>query len=166
MQSHSSLSPMDRELPLRITVVRPLPGVAVQIQRGRSELLSPTNETNDTISFRFAVRVRHPRGDEPPRILGDFAHGPPRGRFIYVNAGKRAGQTDSCWDRRAKVSLMTITRAQIDAVLAQGGAFLEARIAGTARDGGPACATVPLLDHGWRVVLGAGPRYQSGEQSP
>lgn len=148
---------MDRELPLRVTVVRPPPGVALQVQRGRSELLPPTNVDGDTVTFEFVVRVRDSQADGPPRILGDFAQGPPKGRFIYVNSGKRAGQADSCWDRRAKVSLMTITSAQIDATLAEPGAALEARIGGTARDGGPACATVPLLDGGWRVGRNAAP---------
>jgi hypothetical protein len=69
-----------------------------------------------------------------------------------VTSGKRAGQANSCWDRRAKVSLKGITPQLIAAVKQQPGAHLEARIAGTAADGGPACATVPLLEGGWRVV--------------
>jgi hypothetical protein len=36
--------------------------------------------------------------------------------------------------------------------LIRSGRRLEARFNGTARDGGPACATVPLLDGGWRTV--------------
>jgi hypothetical protein len=40
----------------------------------------------------------------------------------------------------------------IDTVLATPGAVIEARIAGKAKDGGPAAASVPLLGDGWRVV--------------
>jgi len=70
---------------------------------------------------------------------------------VYINTGVRAGQPDSCWDRRAKVPLGGITSDLIAAALA-GDVALEARIEGTARDGGPACATVPLLGDGWRLV--------------
>jgi hypothetical protein len=87
-------------------------------------------------------------------VLGDFALGPPAGRFVYVNAGTLAGQADSCWTRRAKVKTAGITPALVDETLATPGAVLEARIAGAGRDGTPCCATVPLLDGGWRVVRG------------
>lgn len=143
---------MDRQLPLRITVVRPPAGVAIQVQRGRTELVPPTAATDDTVTFDFRCVSGTSRRTAPHGSSATSAQGPSRGRFVYVNAGKRAGQADSCWDRRAKVSLMTITSAQIDAVLAQRGAVLEARIEGTAPDGGPACATAALLDHGWRIV--------------
>lgn len=148
----ATVNPMDRELPLRVTVVRPPSGVAVQIQRGRDGLLPATSVAGDTMTFELTVRVRQAQPGGPLRLLGDYAQGPPTGRFLYVNSGKRAGQADSCWDRRAKVSLMAITPAQIASVLKAPGAVIEARIAGTAPDGGPACATVPLLDGGWRVV--------------
>jgi hypothetical protein len=46
--------------------------------------------------------------------------------------------------------LATITQKLVEQ--AKKGAMLEARIAGTAKDGGPACATVPLLGGGWRVA--------------
>ncbi|MDP9179493.1 MAG: hypothetical protein M3O61_17600 [Gemmatimonadota bacterium] len=38
------------------------------------------------------------------------------------------------------------------AALAAGDVVLEAPVDGTARDGGTACATVPLLGDGWRLV--------------
>jgi len=69
-----------------------------------------------------------------------------------------AGEVPSCWTRRAKVPLAGIT----DALIATG-EILEARFAGTARDGGPACATVPLLDGGWHAVRPAGkPKARRG----
>lgn len=54
------------------------------------------------------------------------------------------------------MKLGAITGEMVDAVLATPGAVLEARFAGVGRDGGPACATVPLLDGGWRLVRGGG----------
>jgi len=50
------------------------------------------------------------------------------------------------------VSLVGITREQVDAVRSRAGVVLEARIAGMACDGGPSCATVPLLDRGWTIA--------------
>jgi hypothetical protein len=78
--------------------------------------------------------------------------GPPGGRFVYVNVGTYAAQPDSPWGRRAKVPLGGITDALLDAALASPGAVLEAAFAGRGRDGGPSCATVPLLGGGWRVA--------------
>ncbi|HEY7635758.1 MAG TPA: DUF5990 family protein [Gemmatimonadales bacterium] len=98
------------------------------------------------------VRVGAPRSGAQPSLLGRVTQGPPSARFVYVNSGVRAGQADSCWDRRAKVPITGITSHLIDSVEHKRGTRLEARIAGTAGDGGRACATVPLLDGGWRVV--------------
>lgn len=143
------------EIPLRIAVVRPPPGVAWAVQIGRNDLLEPSERTEDIIAFDVTVRVGAPRPGGQPALLGPVTQGPPAARFLYVNAGKRAGQADSCWDRRAKVSLTGITLQLIETVQRQAGARLEARIAGTAPDGGPACATVPLLEDGWRLVTPA-----------
>jgi Family of unknown function (DUF5990) len=53
------------------------------------------------------------------------------------------------------VPLKGITRQLIERVQQQRGARLEARIAGTAADSGPVCATVPLLEGGWQIVAPA-----------
>ena len=143
------------ELPLRITVLRPPSGVAWAVQRGRSELIEPSERSATLIAFDITVRIGAPRPGGQPTFLGSVTQGPPTARFVYVTSGKRAGQAGSCWDRRAKVSLTGITPELIAAVQQQPGARLEARIAGTAADGGPACATVPLLEGGWRVVAPA-----------
>jgi hypothetical protein len=107
------------------------------------------------IAFDLSVRVGASRADGQPTLLGPVTQGPPSDRFVYVNSGTRAGQVGSCWDRRAKVPLSGITRQLIERVQRQRGARLEVRIAGTAGDGGPACATVPLLERGWQVVASA-----------
>src|SRR5262249_45224436 len=82
------------------------------------------------------------------RLLGTHVKGPPDKRFVYIGVGKHAGDENSCWDRRIKVPLEGVTRDVVQA--AREGQVLEARVAGTGRDGGPACATVPLLAPGWR----------------
>jgi hypothetical protein len=140
----------EHELPLRIVVLNPPPGVRFAVQRGRHELLPPAHASADALTFELSARTAA-RG-EGVNVLGPFAQGPPADRFIYVNSGTGAGQAGTPWSRRAKVKTAGITAALVDEALATPGARLEARIAGRARDGGPCCATVPLLDGGWRVT--------------
>lgn len=137
------------EVPFRIIVLRPPPGVTFRAQRGRSDLLAPSSETATSIAFDFTLRAER-QADEQLRLLGPFAQGPPNGRYVYVNSGKHAGQAESCWDRRAKVHLRDVPSSLIEQAATTGG-VIETQIAGTGRDGGPACATVPLLG-GWRIA--------------
>lgn len=55
--------------------------------------------------------------------------------------------------RRAKVSLTGITWELIEEALSKSGVVIKAHIAGTAGDGGLACATVRLLEGGWIVTI-------------
>lgn len=139
------------EVAFRITVLDPPRGVVFRLQRGRSELLAPSSENPSAIVFDFTLRVEPGAGGGPPRLLGPFAQGPPASRFVYVSSGRHAGQVESCWDRRAKVPLTTVDASLIQQAAARSGAVIEAQIAGTGRDGGPACATVKLVS-GWRVL--------------
>lgn len=143
---------MPQELPLRITLLQPPPGVTFRLQRGKAELVAPTQSAADQISFDLTVRVGAPQANGAPNFLGPCTQGPPQDRFVYINSGTLAGEADSCWTRRAKVKLAGITQALIAAALATPGAVIAARIAGKAKDGGPACATAPLLGDGWSVV--------------
>ncbi len=144
---------MDREIALRLTVVGIPPGVAFAMQRGKFERLPPTEATADTLVFEFTVRVAERKGGGAPNVLGPYAHGKPDDRFLYLNSGTSAGQLGSPWTRRAKIKTGAITWKLVDAVLARQGAVLAARIAGEAKDGGPCCATVPLLEGGWKVLV-------------
>ncbi len=137
------------EVRFRITLLDPPRGVVFRLQRGRSELVPPSKESAKALTFDFALRFEPGTAGGPPRLLGPFAQGPPAGRFVYVNSGKQAGQAESCWDRRAKVHLRDIPASLIEESAASG-AVIETQIAGTGRDGGPACATVPLIG-GWRI---------------
>lgn len=145
----------DPVLPLRIIVRRPPPGVRFAMQRGptaTAELVPPVSATADALSFELDVRIGAPRGAAPLRLLGPFVHGSPDARFLYVNSGQLAGNAVSCWNRRAKIWLDGITTELVDSGLAHPGAVLEAEVEGTARDGGPMCASTPLLADGWRLV--------------
>jgi hypothetical protein len=138
------------EVAFRIVVLDPPRGVTFRLQRGRSELLPPSKESANALTFDFTLRVAPGAAGEPPRLLGPFAQGPPTARFVYVNSGKQAGQAESCWDRRAKVHLRDVAASLIEHAATSGG-VIETQIAGTGGDGGPACATVPLIG-GWRIA--------------
>ena len=144
------------ELPLRIILRRPLPGVRFALQRGKADstgnahLVAPTSESDDSIRFDFSVRVDL-SNSKAPRFLGEFTQGPPSARFIYVNSGKRAGQADTRWDRRAKISLVEISPALVRDVAGDPGRILEIEMNATGSDGGPVCATV-RMSSGWRLA--------------
>lgn len=143
---------MSQEVPIRIILVHPPNGVRFAVQRGKDALLPPSHTDDATITFDFTVRVGAPQPDGAPNFLGPFTHGSPAARFVYVNAGVSAGDLASPWTRRAKVKLAGITPALIETVQRTPGTVIEGRIAGQAKDGGPAAASVPLLGAGWQVV--------------
>lgn len=138
------------QLQLRIVVVAPPAGVTFAVPRGRADLLAPSKVIANSLVFEFPVSVADTTA-EPPRLTGEFMQGPPATRFVYVNSGTCAGQASSCWSRRAKVPLSGISSRMVQSVLSTPYDILEAHIAGTGRDGGPACATVPLLSE-WRIA--------------
>jgi hypothetical protein len=139
---------MDRELSLRIVLERPPKGVDFGLQKGRGsayETVQKKRSEGLDLAFEFTVGVKAGGAGATPVFTGPLVQGPPGQRFVYVDIGTYAGQADSCWSRRLKVPLSGISAATIDAP-----GVLEARIPGTARDGGPSCATVQPLD-GWKL---------------
>jgi hypothetical protein len=142
---------MDCELPIRVTVLRAPPGVTFAMQRGKDELLEPSKVSGESLVFDLSIRVSERKAGGPPNVLGPYAQGKPDDRFLYLNSGKMAGQGDSCWTRRAKIKTNGINWKLIEQTLATPGAVLEVLIEGRAKDGGPCCATVPLVNGGWKV---------------
>jgi hypothetical protein len=138
----------------RIVVVEPPRGVHFRLQIGKSpgKLLSPARSTSSALTFEFDLRLGEPLSGGRPRFLGPPAQGTPEKRFVYVNSGSLAAQTASSWTRRAKVHLSSITAAMVEQVLSGEGLALQAQFEGTAKDGGPACASVPLLKGAWQVI--------------
>jgi hypothetical protein len=145
---------MNGEITLRIIVEHPPAGVRWALQRGRFELVPPSLSADDGLTFDFTLHVANTPADGAPNLRGRAAQGSPADRFVYLCSGTSAGQAGSRWTRRAKVPLKGIGWPLVERGLAAPGAVLTARIGGVARDGGPACATVPLLDGGWRMVDG------------
>ena len=141
---------MTRELLIRITVRDPPAGVDWAMQLGRSDLLPPRKHS-EALEFEVPLQIVR-RDDGQLDFRGPAVQGPRNGRFVYLNSGARAGQTTSCWDRRAKISLETLRALLADKSVDLGAAVAAASIDGLARDGGPACASVPLSAPGWRIL--------------
>ena len=139
---------MKQEVLFRIKVTHPLSGVAMKVQKGSREVIEPVAASDDLLVFEFPVKAD--LAEAAPNFLGPFAQGPKAARFIYVNSGTYAGQTGTVWSRRAKLSLMSIGKEEINAVLGTPGARLETIIAGVGRDGGPVCASVKCIK--WKVA--------------
>lgn len=139
---------MKQQLGIRIKVLDPMEGVVMHVQRGKCELLPPVKKTASELVFEFNVDVDLSSGS--PNFLGVYAQGPKDARFIYVNSGTYAGDRGSSFGRRAKLSLMSVTKKQAEAVLASESARLETSFPGVGRDGGPTCASVKGLV--WEVV--------------
>jgi len=142
---------MDRELPIRVTVIGPPSGVTFAMQRGKDELLPPSKVSAKSLVFDLSIRVSERKSGGAPNVLGPYAQGKPDDRFLYLNSGTMAGQEDSCWTRRAKIKTGGINWKLIEQTLAAPRAVLEVLIDGRAKDGGPCCATVPLVNGGWNV---------------
>src|ERR1044071_1556169 len=119
---------MKHEIGVRIRVLNPLAGVRMQVQRGKAELLPPAKQDEKELIFEFPISVD--LSGERPNFLGQYAQGPKDARFIYVNSGTYAGQADSCWARRAKLSLMDVTSEQVKSIADSGGR-LEVSFPGT-----------------------------------
>ena len=139
-------------LALRITVVDPPPNIAWALQLGRDELVEPTARTGTRISFDFLVEVVGGHATGAVRLRGPAVQGRPGERFVYLCVGSYAGQVGAPASGRAKISLEGITAKLLATVKAKHAGVLEAQFEGTARDGGPSRASVPLLGEGWRVA--------------
>ena len=93
--------------------------------------------------FEFQPSIKEGVSDTMGALGGPCVQGPPRQRFVYLDIGTYAGQAGSCWSRRLKIPL-----DGIPAKFLRTGGVLQARVPGTGRDGGPACATIKGFD-GW-----------------
>src|SRR4051812_33051817 len=105
------------ELPLRIVVDDPVPGLALALQRGaaaKAELVHVAEGAGEPLPFDLEVNVEGALGDGGPRLLGPYIQGPPEARFIYLAVGRLAGQAASPWAGRIKVPLRGLTWDMID----------------------------------------------------
>jgi len=141
---------MKQSLKIRLIVTDPHPGAHYAMQRGKSELHPPV-ALSDPLVFDFVVQVDTSKS--PIGLTGEFTQGPPAKRFVYVNTGSYAGASGTSWSRRAKVPITGITASLASEALASDQPLL-ARVHGRAKDGGPFCASVPLLSD-WTLASAA-----------
>jgi hypothetical protein len=142
---------MIMDLTLRIVLQHSTPGVVYGLQKGKGSNYEPiqkqTSNSTDLI-FEFTVQVKD--GEDGNLVfLGPFTQGTPQERFVYIDIGTYAGQTDTPWSRRLKIPLFGITKELIGKL--SDGKTLTTKVPGSGRDGSPGCATVKPFD-GWKIV--------------
>ena len=144
---------MESEITLRISLIKPTPGVVFGLQIGSGnnyETVQRQTPTSNDLSFEFTINVKGDRSkDKLPKFSGSFVQGPADGKFVYIDIGRCAGQVDTEWSRRLKIPLSGITWNDIDSISAN--SVLQTTVPGTGKDGGPNCATVKPFA-GWRVT--------------
>lgn len=141
---------MNQELTLRIVLENPPSGVDFGLQKGsgsKYETIQKQRSNNKDLEFEFTINVK-PNKNASPNFLGTFVQGTPDSRFIYIDIGTYAGQTNTGWSRRLKIPLNGITSDMIKKLLANPNSILEAKVPGTGRDNGPNCGTVKPFT-GW-----------------
>jgi len=131
------------DLPLRIVVQNPVPGLLMALQRGatgKADLVGGAMDGHD-LAFDLDVAIEGALADGRPRFLGPWVQGPPDGRFVYIVVAD-AG--------RVKVPLGGIGWDLIEGL--PPGGRLEGRIPGRGRNNGPALASVQILPPGWTAA--------------
>lgn len=144
---------MNKELTLRIVLEKPPPDVDFGLQKGggnKYETIQKQRSGNEDLHFEFTVRIKDASSAQPI-FLGPFAQGSSTDRFIYIDIGTYAGQTNTVWSRRLKVPLAGITQDMVSKVLTDETLLLETKVPGTGKDGGPNCATVKPFG-GWQLM--------------
>ena len=145
---------MECELTFRILLQEPPAGVdfALQIGRGADYKTVQTQRSRGRdLSFEFSVGVQAANKHAAPDFRGPVVQGPTGQRFIYIDIGTYARQTDTPWSRRLKIPLIGITWDMLDRASADSSMVLETRVPGTGRDGGPSCGTVKPFG-GWKAA--------------
>jgi hypothetical protein len=130
------------DLTLRIILAAPPPGVVFSKQDAKNNPVDPVRANGD-LSFDIPITLTAAANGLRPG--GGFVRNDGRGRFVYLASGRAAGDCQTEWQRRLKIYLNDLPTDVAP------GDVLQATIAGRAKDGGPACATVPLLS-GWTRV--------------
>ncbi len=101
---------MNQELALRIILENPPTGVDFGLQKGigsKYETIQMQRFSDKDLEFEFPISVKL-NEDGLPNFLGVFVQGPSNQRFIYIDIGACAGQKDTNWSRRLKISLTGI----------------------------------------------------------
>jgi uncharacterized protein DUF5990 len=126
------------EVTLRIVLERPTKDVDFGLQSGHGsawEIAQKQRSKGNDLKFEFTITAKPSPKGNLPSFTGPFVQGPAGDKFVYINIGTYAGQSDTPWSRRLKIPLSSITWDMINS-----GRVLVAHIPGTGKDGGPSCA--------------------------
>jgi len=143
---------MNDDLRLRIILTDSPAGVDFGLQSGSGnnyETVQRQLSGQGYLLFTFSVKIKKDKEGQPD-FGGPFVQGNKGERFIYIDIGTYAGNTNSIWGRRLKIPLRDIPAETIENVRSDNKLILETRVPGTGRDGGPNCATVKPFG-GWHV---------------
>lgn len=155
-QWHFAIHTMNQELSLRIILESPPAGVDFGLQKGSGnnyETILKQRSAKDDLCFEFKISVKESKTSQH-NFTGPYVQGPSNERFIYIDIGTAAGQFNSTWTRRLKIPLRDIPTKTIEQMLADTTLVLETKVPGTAKDGGPNCATVKPFP-GWHLSKGS-----------
>lgn len=128
------------EIKARVLIENPVPGVLHSLQSKEGGPLDPKRSAQgEPLSFDFPLRI-----GPGPKFFGEQVRreGPER-RFVYIRIGHSAGDSASPWSRRMKIDIHETPQRLLDRAMA-GEGVLQITVGGTAKDGSPACATVPI----------------------
>lgn len=143
---------MESEITLQIILMKLPPNVVFGLQNGAGNNYKTVQKQisiNNDLAFTFGIHVKGDRSkDKLPKFSGPFVQGSADNKFVYIDIGTYAGQSDTIWSRRLKIPLTGITWQDIDSLSSK--AILQTDVPGTGRDGGPNCATVKPFT-GWQI---------------
>ena len=138
------LKKVESEITLQIILIKPTPEVVFGLQRGSGsnyETVQKQIPGSDDLTFTLTIKLKGDRSkDKLPKLSGSFVQGSADNKFVYIDIGTCAGQSDTIWSRRLKIPLTGITWSDIDSL--SGNSILQTSVPGTGKDGGPNCATV------------------------
>src|SRR5258705_13853168 len=106
---------MEDEIIFRIILQSPPADTDYGLQKGKGSDYETTQKQRSVgrdLYFEFAAKIKTAKNGLPD-FSGPFVQGPSGERFVYVDIGTYAGQTDSQWSRRLKVPFRDITSAMI-----------------------------------------------------
>ena len=144
---------MKLQLPVRIILQAPPAGVDYGIQKGNGnkyETVEKQRSDGGDLHFNFSIIIKN-ADPVSPDFSGPFVQGSPGERFIYIDIGKAAGQFDTQWSRRLKIPLKNILMENPGILSGNEVTVMVTSVPGTAKDGGPNCATVKPFA-GWHFV--------------
>jgi len=144
---------MNQEISVKIILEAPTRGVDFGIQKGsgsKYETIQKQRSGQQDLNFVFTINTKV-TDDSVPDFSGPVVQGSKNDRFIYIDIGTYAGQSDSVWGRRLKIPLKGITTEMINRLLTDSSLLLETKVPGTGKDFGPNCGTVKPFT-GWQVV--------------